>query len=238
MDSFETNKILGAVLFTCLVLLALNIGAGAIFSPRAPAKPGYEIAALPPQGEAAKAAAPAAEEPIEQALATANPKHGEQDAKICQTCHTLGKGEPNKIGPNLWGVVDRPKGSHPGFSYSEAMKSKGGSWTVDDLNKFLTNPREFVPGTKMTFAGFPKESQRADVIAYLNTLSDNPKPLPVAAKPAAGQAAAGEAKSPGGTPAGAPAEGANSASPPAGGATPAPTGAGDQTPPAPTPKSK
>ena len=111
MDSFETNKILGAVLFTLLALQALNIAAGAAFSPRPPTKPGYEIAVAPPKGEAEKAAAPAAEEPIEQALAKADPKHGEQDAKICLTCHTLGKGEPNKIGPNLWDVVGRPKGS-------------------------------------------------------------------------------------------------------------------------------
>ena len=239
MDSFETNKIVGAVLFTLLALQALNIAAGAAFSPRPPAKPGYEIAVAPPKGEAEKAAAPAAEEPIEVALAKADPKHGEQDAKICQTCHTLGKGEPNKIGPNLWGVVGRSKGSEPGFGYSDGMKAKGGTWTVDDLNKFLTSPREFVPGTKMTFAGFPKESTRANVIAYLNTLSDSPKPLPVAAKPAGGQAAAGgESKSGGGAPAGAPAEGNNPASPPAGGAAPAPTGGGGQTPPGTAPAGK
>jgi cytochrome c len=239
MDSFETNKVLGAVLFTCLAIQALNVGAGAAFSPRPPAKPGYEIAVAKPEGETEKAAAPAAEEPIEVALATADPKRGEQDAKICQTCHTLAKGEPNKIGPNLWGVVGRNKGSEAGFAYSEGMKSKGGTWTVDDLNKFLTSPREFVPGTKMTFAGFPKESSRANVIAYLNTLSDNPKPLPVAAKPAGGQAAAGgESKSGSGAPAGAPTEGNNPASPPAGGAAPAPTGGGGQTPPGTAPAEK
>jgi cytochrome c len=183
MDSFEVNKILGAVLFTCLVLLALNITAGALFTPEPPKKPGYEIAV---QEEPAGApAAPAAEEPIEQALASADPKRGQQNAKVCQTCHTFEKGGPNKIGPNLWGAVGRKKASEAGFAYSDAVKSKGGEWTVDDLNKFLANPRGYAPGTKMSFAGLQRVNQRADVIAYLNTLSDSPKPLPTAAAPSA-----------------------------------------------------
>jgi cytochrome c len=190
MDSFEVNKILGAILFTCLVLLALNIAAGALFTPEPPKKPGYEIAVQEEPG-AATAAAPATEQPIEQALASADPKRGQQSTKACQTCHTFEKGGPNKIGPNLWDVVGRKKGTEGGFAYSDAIKSKGGEWTVDDLNKFLTSPRGYAPGTKMSFAGMQRENQRADVIAYLNSLSDNPKPLPTAApsgeeKPKAG----------------------------------------------------
>jgi len=186
MNSFEINKILGAVLFTCLGLVALNIAAGAVFAPEIPAKPGYEIAVKPAAGEAGKAAP--AEVPIEKALASADLKRGESSAKICQACHNLTKGAGPKIGPDLWDVVGRPKGSVSGFAYSDGMKSKGGDWTVDDLNVFLTSPRTFVPGTKMTFAGLPREDQRADVIAYLNTLSDHPKPLPTAAE-APGEAA-------------------------------------------------
>ena len=152
MNSFEANKILGGILFTCLVLVALNIGAGALFTPPAPAKPGYVIAVPEQAHEGAKPAAPA-EQPIEQVLASADPKRGEAVAKICQTCHNLTKGAGPKIGPDLWGVVGRPEGSMPGFAYSDAIKSKGGDWTVEDLNKFLTNPRGYAPGTKMTFAG-------------------------------------------------------------------------------------
>jgi cytochrome c len=179
MNSFEINKILGAILFTCLGLVALNITAGALFAPEIPAKPGYEMAVKPAPSETGKAAP--AEVPIEKALASADLKRGEATAKVCQTCHNLTKGAGPKVGPDLWDVVGRPKGSVAGFGYSDAMKSKGGDWTVADLNTFLTNPRGFVPGTKMTFAGLPREDQRADIIAYLNTLSEHPKPLPTAA---------------------------------------------------------
>lgn len=182
MNSFELNKILGAILGTCLALLALNITADALFTPPAPAKPGFEIAAAEQRAAGAKPAAAAAEEPIEKLLASATPDRGEQVAKPCATCHTFSKGGPTKIGPNLWGVVNRPKGSAPGFAYSDAIKSKGGNWTVDDLSAFLTSPKAFAPGTKMSFAGLPKGSDRANVIAYLNTLSDNPAPLPKAAE--------------------------------------------------------
>jgi cytochrome c len=182
MDSFELNKILGALLGTCLILLALNITAEALFTPAAPAKPGYEIAAVEKTEGGGKPEAKAAEEPIEKLLASANADRGEQTAKPCATCHTFTKGGPNKIGPNLWGVVGRPKGTEGGFAYSDAIKSKGGNWTVDDLSAFLTSPRAYAPGTKMSFAGLPKGSDRANVIAYLNTLSDNPAPLPKAAE--------------------------------------------------------
>jgi cytochrome c len=186
MDSFEINKILGAILFTCLCLLALNIGAGAIFAPRTPEKPGYEIAVTeqPAEGAQAEKAAPA--EPIEKLLASAQVDKGEQSAKKCLACHTLTKGGPNRVGPNLWGIVNRPKGSEAGFTYSDAIKGKGGNWTIDDLNQFLTKPAAYAPGTKMTFVGIPKDKERADLLAYLNTLSDNPAPLPKAAENATG----------------------------------------------------
>ena len=192
MDSFELNKILGAILGTCLFVIALNITAGALFSAPKPAKPGYEIAVKEhPVAGGGGAAAAAPEEPIEKLLASASPERGETSAKKCQACHTFNKGEPNRVGPNLYGVVGRPKASGPGFNYSAAMKAKGGEWTVDELNKFLTNPRSFVPGTAMTFAGLTRGSERADVITFLNTKSDHPAPLPKAAEaPASDQTAA------------------------------------------------
>jgi cytochrome c len=183
MDSFELNKVLGAILGTCLGVLAINVAAGAIFAPTIPAKPGYEIAA-PEQkpGEQGKPAEQQQQQPIEQLLANADRGRGENSAKKCATCHTFNKGGRPLIGPNLWGVVGRPKASETGFNYSAALKAKGGNWSIDDLNQFLTNPKGFVPGTNMTFAGLPRGSERADIIAYLNSLADNPAPLPKAAE--------------------------------------------------------
>ena len=190
MDSYELNKILGALLFTCLCLLSLSIAAEAMFHTAAPAKPGYEVVVQ--EHAPAGGAAPAVpDEPIAKLLASADVGKGEASAKKCAACHTFGKGEPNRVGPNLYGVVGRAKGTEGGFDYSAALKGKGGNWTVDDLNAFLTKPAGFAPGTKMTFAGLPRGSERADVIAYLNTKSDNPAPLPKAADAgAAPQAAA------------------------------------------------
>jgi cytochrome c len=183
MDSFELNKILGAILGTCLGILSINIAAGAIFAPVKPAKPGYEIA-VPEQQPSGAKPAPEPEVPIEQLLAKAEISKGESAAKLCAACHTFTKGGANLVGPNLWGIVGRAKASHAGFNYSAAMKAKGGDWTIDDLNKFLANPRGYVPGTNMTFAGMSRESQRADLLVYLNSLADNPAPLPKAAEAA------------------------------------------------------
>jgi len=177
MDSFELNKVLGAVLATCLALLSLNIAAGAIFASHNPAKPGYEIAVK--EGDSGKPgeAAPA-EEPLPVRFASADAGRGENAAKKCAACHTFGKGEPNRVGPNLYGVVGRAKASEAGFNYSAAMKAQKGTWTPEDLDSYLLNPKAMVPGTNMTFAGIPRGKERADVITYLNSKSDKPMELP------------------------------------------------------------
>jgi len=181
MDSFELNKIIGAVLASCLVLLVTNFTADALFSPQMPAKPGFEIAVKETEGGAKEAAA-APSEPIEKLLQTASIEKGAAAAKKCQACHTFAKGDKNGVGPNLYAVVGDKKGEGRGFNFSAAMRGKGGTWTIDDLNQFINNPKGFVPGTAMGFAGIQKDSERADVIAYLNSLADNPAPLPTAAK--------------------------------------------------------
>ncbi|CAN0503853.1 unnamed protein product, partial [Phaeothamnion confervicola] len=152
MDSFELNKVMGAVLGTCLALLSLNILAGTIFATHAPAKPGFEVAVQEEAKPGKPGEAAPAEEPLPVRFASADAGRGENAAKKCAACHTFGKGEPNRVGPNLYGVVGRPKASEAGFNYSGPMKAQKGNWTPEDLDHFLTNPKAMVPGTNMSFA--------------------------------------------------------------------------------------
>jgi cytochrome c len=178
MDSFEWNKIAGAVLFALLVAFGLSIFSELVLEPKEPETPGYVIATAEGGQEQQ---VQEAEKPIAVLLASADADKGQAAARKCLACHTFGKGEANKVGPNLWGVVMRPIASHEGYEYSEAMQAfakEAGNWTYEHLNTFLTDPRGTVPQTKMTFAGLKNDSERANVIAYLRTLSDNPEPLP------------------------------------------------------------
>jgi cytochrome c len=190
MDLFQFNKIAGAVLGTLLFVQVVALISGAIFAQNKPAKPGDNLPSA--QEAAAPEAKSAPELPLAQLLAKADPKKGEDDTKPCQACHNFEKGAGVKIGPPLWGVVGRARASVPGFDYSAAMKAKGGTWTFDEIFQFIKDPQAYIPGTKMTFAGEPDPQKRADIIAYLRTLSDNPLPLPKAAAapaPAAAPAA-------------------------------------------------
>ena len=187
MDSFELNKIMGAILGTCLGLLSLNIAANAIFHPAKPAKPGYEIA-VPETPAAGDQKAPAPQDPpIAELLASADVKRGEVSHNKCIACHTFDKGGRNLVGPNLYGVIGREKGSEAGFNYSAAFKkSMKGAWTPQEISDFVKNPKVMVPGTSMTFPGINRASERADLVTFLNTKSDNPQNLIKAAQAPAG----------------------------------------------------
>ena len=176
MDSFELNKVLGAILGTCLFLVAFNIAAGAIFTPGKLGKPGFDIEVpTTPPGTGGPAQQP--EIPLDQLLASADVAKGAESAKKCASCHTFDKGGKVLTGPNLWGIVGREKASVAGFNYSTAMKQMNGVWTIKDLFEFVANPKKMVPNTAMTFPGINRPSERADLMAYLNSLADNPAPL-------------------------------------------------------------
>ena len=177
MASF--NTVAGCVLASALFAMVVGKVSNALVHPHKLDKPALAVSDEAPQ--TAAAAAPAQElPPIGPKLAGANVDAGKAIfQKQCFTCHTVDKGGANKVGPNLWGVVNRPIGSHEGFSYSSVLAGKSADpWDYDHLNQFLISPKTYAPGTKMSFAGISKEAERADVIAYLRSNADEPAPLP------------------------------------------------------------
>lgn len=185
MDN-RTNTIAGWVLGACGVALGLSIVSGMIFHGEKAEKMGYPIEGAAGEGEGGAAAAAV---PIATLMATADPAKGADVFKKCAACHTINQGGPNGIGPNLYATlgegIAQGKG---GFAFSDALKAKGGKWDFDSMNAWLTSPRAFASGTKMTFAGLGNPQDRANVIAYLNSMGSN-LPLPAAAPAAAAPAA-------------------------------------------------
>lgn len=176
--SFEPNKILGAVLGVAIFVFAITLVSDIVFAPKPLQTPGFVVAT---DGAAATGTAAAAVAPIAERLASADAAAGEKAAKVCASCHNFDAAGTNKVGPGLWGVIGRKPGSHPGFSYSAGMTGFGeanAAWTYEMLDAYLTDPKKEVPGNKMAFAGLKKPDVRADVIAYLRSLSDAPAPLP------------------------------------------------------------
>jgi cytochrome c len=199
MDSFEWNKIIGAVLGTAIFIFVVRLVAEAVYEPEHPAKPGYVVEGVVETPAGGAATAPV-EEPLPDwgtVLAKADAGAGKAVSAKCEACHDLSPAKTTKIGPELYGVVDRPRASVAGFSYSGAMKAKGGNWTYDELFKFLKSPGAYVPGTKMTFAGLPRAEDRINLIAFLRTDAASPAPIPPPkpAAPAADTAAANAANS-------------------------------------------
>ncbi|MEK9845842.1 cytochrome c family protein [Thalassospira sp.] len=201
MNTMEINKIVAGVI--CAVLLVVVVGkiGGALVHPdelEAPVYPFSEdLMAGASATTAAAPAAPAGPEPILAMLASADLAEGEKVFKKCASCHDVEKGGPNKTGPNLYGIVGAAFAHKSDFSYSDGMANHGSNWGFEELNEFLYKPRDYIDGTKMSFGGLKKASDRAAVIAWLNTQSDNPLPLPDPAEAAATeQGAAEEAAAP------------------------------------------
>lgn len=182
MDSFELNKIAGAVLGSVLALMIVSNVGDILVSPHKLEKPVYVVEGVEVEGAAggAAAAAEAAPEdpPIETLLASASVENGQKQFAKCASCHTVDKGGAAKVGPNLYGVVGNKHGHAEGFAYSDAIKGIAGPWDYKALYEFIRNPKAYAPGTKMGFAGLKKPQDRADLIAYLRTQADTPVPLP------------------------------------------------------------
>jgi cytochrome c len=171
MSSFEWNKIIASVLTALIIAMAAGILAGRLVRPTPLEKPVFVVAGGEAASTPAEQPAAAKLEPIGPLLAKADPKKGQALTTVCQACHTFDKGGPNRIGPNLWGITTEGMAEVPNYQFSAAMEAhKGEKWTAEELNEWLNSPQHFMPGTKMTFAGYPKAENRADVIAYLQTL--------------------------------------------------------------------
>jgi cytochrome c len=189
MSSLEGNKIAAAILVGGMLTLSVGIVADFIFPEHHAAEAAHE------GGEpAAEPAAPAAVEPVLGLIASADVAKGETVAKKCVSCHDFTSANANKVGPGLYGVVGRAAGTHEGFAYSDPMKAHAKPWTFEELNHFIANPKGYIPGTKMTFAGLPKVEDRAALFAWMRNQAASPAPLPtpeeIAAEQAAAQAAA------------------------------------------------
>ena len=176
----RTNTIAGWALAGGIAALGLSIVSGMVFHNERPEKMGYPIEGVEEAGEGGAAAAI----PIATRLASADVAKGEATFKKCISCHTIAQGGANGLGPNLYATVGKPHGHAPGFAYSDALKGVPGNWTFEALDEWLTSPRKYAPGTKMSFAGIGDPQERANVIAYLNTQGSN---LPLPAAPAAGE---------------------------------------------------
>jgi cytochrome c len=187
MDSYEWNKIAGAVLGTLIFALVVRFASEAVFEVPKPAKEAYHVQGV--VATATKTAAPAEEAlpDFGTVLPAADVTAGKSVASQCEQCHDISKGGPNRIGPELWNVIGRPRASESGYSYSSAMMGDHNPWTYETLFKYLKSPQSVVPGTKMSFAGLHSASDRINLLAYLRTEGNSPAPIPPAA-PAANPA--------------------------------------------------
>ena len=180
MDSFELNKIIGAILLVALLVIGIGKVSNLVFKVNKPEKSNYKV-----ELDAETAEPKGDEEPVQREivdiaalLSTGDLAHGEKVFKKCSACHSIKSGGGNKIGPALYNVVGRKVGVLDDYKYSKALAEYEKNWSFEELNGFLLKPKDWIKGTKMAYAGLRKEKDRASVILYLNKYSDSPLPLP------------------------------------------------------------
>ena len=180
MDSFELNKIIGAILLVALLVIGIGKISNLVFKINKPEKSNYKV-----ELDVESAKTKGDEEPVQREivdiaalLSTGDLAHGEKVFKKCSACHSIKSGGGNKIGPALYNVVGRKVGVLDDYKYSKALAKYEKNWSFEELNGFLLKPKDWIKGTKMAYAGLRKEKDRASVILYLNKYSDSPLPLP------------------------------------------------------------
>jgi|TARA_B110000967_G_C18463990_1_gene354044 cytochrome c len=181
MDSFELNKIIGAVIMTALIVIGINKLSDAIFYVEKPEKSAYKVEGVELASSDSKTTTEIKEVVqlnIKEILALGDLAHGEKVFKKCSACHIIAKGGKNLIGPALYGIVGKASAATESYSYSKALKAHGKSWGFEELNAYLLKPQSYIKGTKMSFAGLRKDKDRASVILYLNSQSDSPLSKP------------------------------------------------------------
>ena len=181
MDSFELNKIIGAILMTALIVIGINKLSDVIFYVDKPKESAYKVEGVELASSSSQETAKVKEVvqlDIKEILAMGDLAHGEKIFKKCSACHIVAKGGKNKIGPALYGIVGKASAISEGYSYSKALKAHGKNWSFEELNAYLLKPQAHIKGTKMAFAGLRKNKDRASVILYLNSQSDSPIPKP------------------------------------------------------------
>ena len=180
MSGLEVNKIIAVIIMAILIVTMISVIGDLIVNVNGEKKQAAYKIDLPEVETDLSKTAKKGEfvEPISGLLMNASLEKGEKIFKKCGTCHNYQKGSKSKIGPNLWDLINRPIASIKGFAYSKALVDKKGKWTFEELNKFLYKPKEYIKGTKMTFAGLKNVEDRANLIFWLRQHSDNPVPLP------------------------------------------------------------
>ena len=180
MDSFELNKIIGAILLVALLVIGIGKMSNLVFKINKPEKSNYKVELDVETAETKGDEEPVQREIVDIAalLSTGDLAHGEKVFKKCSACHSIKSGGGNKIGPALYNVVGRKVGVLDDYKYSKALTEYEKNWSFEELNGFLLKPKDWIKGTKMAYAGLRKEKDRASVILYLNKYSDSPLPLP------------------------------------------------------------
>ena len=180
MDSFELNKIIGAILLVALLVIGIGKVSNLVFKINKPEKSNYKVELDVETAETKGDEEPVQREIVDIAalLSTGDLAHGEKVFKKCSACHSIKSGGGNKIGPALYNVVGRKVGVLDDYKYSIALAEYEKNWSFEELNGFLLKPKDWIKGTKMAYAGLRKEKDRASVILYLNKYSDSPLPLP------------------------------------------------------------